>query len=107
MNRVKQKTINEIIWGNKFVSGSQNTIWNNYLISNNVFFISDFIDNSGNILSYEQFMSKNSLDALSFSKSDYLPTKMTIKCFHNPNNPTKSISNLDHDPSLPSAILFH
>ena len=102
VNEVKQKTINEIIWCNKFVSGSQNTIWNSYLINNNILFISDFIDISGNILSYDQFMSKYShIEALSFSKSDYLPIRMTLKCFHNPNNPIKSISNVDHNPGLP------
>lgn len=93
------KTVNEIIWYNGRVSGSQNRLWNEYLISREIFFIDQLMDSEGNILEYGMLLSKFDLTPSLFRKADYLPIKMTLKCFHSPNNPLKSLSNIEPNSS--------
>ena len=101
--KVNVKTYDEIVWGNRRVSGRQNHLWSYYLINQGILHLSQFTE-SGVVLSYERLVSKHQLDPALFSKIDYLPIKTAIRYFDTPSDPLKSLNNVDPKSSL-SAIL--
>ena len=96
----RNKTVNEIIWDNKRVSGSQNTLWNSYLISNDILYLNQLVNEDGGIYDYANILSKFNLSPELFRKTDYLPIKMTLKCYHSPTDQMRSLSNIDPNSSM-------
>lgn len=105
VSQVKNKTINECVWGNAVVTGrGTNTLWNNVLIGRRVMYLTDFIDTEGNLLSYDEFRYKHNIILSSFSTNEYVSIKLSLRRYNNHINSLKSLKNID--PTINLSLFF-
>ena len=95
------KCVDYCIWGNFRIKDIGSKLWVTKLIDNNINYISEFVNKSGEVMSYEEFCVLT-LDRCwkIISKREYLDLKMAIRRFSNPNNPLKDLRNIDPKLSL-------
>ena len=101
VSNIKNKTINECVWGNVVVTGRGiNKLWNSALIDRRVMYLTDFIDTEGLLLTYNEFRYKHNINRSLFSTNEYVTIKLALRRFNNPNNCFKSLINIDPDINL-------
>ena len=94
---VSNKTPDHCIWFNKSITDIGRLLWNDNLISRKVFSISDFVDDNGDILTYQQFRIKHRIRKEELSMTDYGSMKLALKRFNTPSITTKSLNNIDQN----------
>ena len=94
---VSNKTPDHCIWFNKSITDIGRLLWNDNLISRKVFSISDFVDDNGEILTYQQFRIKHRIRKEELSTTDYGSMKLALKRFNTPTITTKSLNNIDQN----------
>ena len=94
-----KKTINFCIWGGG-IPGNNSNFWNDNLISKNILYASDFIDEQGDILSYSTFRLKHHIRATAFTKTEHAHITLALRRFHSTNDQLKSISNIGYGINL-------
>ena len=95
----RNKTANFCIWGGG-IPGNSSLLWNNFLISKTILYASDFIDNQGQILSYNNFRYKFNIRVDSLTKTESAHILLALRNFHSNVDPLKSVKNIDIDISL-------
>ena len=105
-------SINHCIWNNSMIPPIGNPIKNDYLIDNNVYYISDFLDLNDhnncyhhndfydNFYDYSAFLDKWQLNPESFSNRNYDDIISAIKTYNWPSRPDRNILNLAEDVTL-------
>ena len=51
-------TVDHCIWNNSFITDIGSKFWNALLISKNIMYLSQFVNENGEVMSYEQFITK-------------------------------------------------
>ena len=92
---VKSRTPDLCVWSNKAITDIGRPLWNDKLIGRKVYAISDFVDNNGELLSYQQFRIRHNIRKDDLPMADYGSMKLALKRFNTPTNTTKSLNNVD------------
>ena len=93
--------INHCIWGNKSIKDIGSKLWNPRLIEYNINYLTDFINNEGEVLSYDDFcVSTLSRRRDLITNREYVDIKMSIRRFSNPNSPQHTLKNINLDLAL-------
>ena len=82
-------------WANKNITDIGAKLWDDYLISKGIFYISDFLNENNQVLDYQDFVRQHSINRSSFTRSDYLPIKMAIRRYNCPSVVAQSIEVID------------
>ena len=92
------KGVNQCVWGNKHITDIGSKLWQSKLIECNVNYISDFVDEKGYILTYDDFCIKTLNRSFNIITSrEYVDIKMAIRRYDNPANPLCDLKNIDHN----------
>ena len=89
------KTPDLCVWSNNLITDIGRKLWNEKLIQQNVYSISDFLDENGDILNYLNFRIKHRLRKDDLSMTEYGGMKLALKRFNNPLSLSKNIQNID------------
>ena len=93
-------TQDHCIWSNSVITDIGAKLWNSLLISKSIIYLSHFVLENGELMTYNQFMTKWDLDVRDLSKTEFATIRMAIRRFNCPNSKGKNISLLDPDISL-------
>ena len=88
------------IWSNSVITDIGAKLWNIFLISKGIIYLSHFVLENGELMTYNQFITKWDLDVRDLSKTEFATIRMAIRRFNCPNSKGKNISLLDPDISL-------
>ena len=88
-------SVNHCVWGNKLITDIGAKLFNHYLISKNILYLSDFVDLAGEVLSYEVFIALNHISNHELPSSEYLKIKMAIRRYNNPRDISKNIAQME------------
>ena len=91
-------TVDHCIWGNNMITDIGSRLWNQALIDKNILYISQFLTENGEVMTYHQFKSKWNISEL--TSLDYVNIKMAIRRFDCPDNRNKNIRYIDPEISL-------
>ena len=93
---VNNKCINHCIWGNENITDIGSKLWVAKLVDNNINYLSEFVNNEGEVKSYKDFCI-TSLDRCwnIISNREYVDIKMAIRRFNKPSCPHNNIGNID------------
>ena len=95
-SNINNKCINHCIWSNKFITDIGSKLWLPKLINNNINYLSDFVNEDGEVMSYKEFCIKT-LDRCwhIISKREYVDIKMAIRMFSSTTISQKMLNNID------------
>ena len=93
-------TVDHCIWNNSFITDIGSKFWNALLISKNIMYLSQFVNENGEVMSYEQFITKWDLRVHDLNRTEFATIRMAIRRFNCPNSQSKNISLIDQDISL-------
>ena len=93
-------TMDHCIWNNSFITDIGSKFWNAVLISKNIMYLSQFVNENGEAMSYEQFITKWDLRVHDLNRTEFATIRMAIRRFNCPNSQSKNISLIDPDISL-------
>jgi len=93
-------TVDHCIWSNLFITDIGAKLWNPLLINKNILYLSQFVNENGEVVSYDQFISKWEIGAQDLTRTEYATIRMAIPRFNCPNSKSKNISLIDPEISL-------
>ena len=95
----KNKTSNFCVWGGG-IPGGQSLLWSDTLIQKNIIYASDFVNELGQMYSYQQFRYKHNIRIQTFTKTEFASVKLALRRFNVPDNMQKSLHGIDASISL-------
>jgi hypothetical protein len=93
-------TFDACVWGNPKITDIGSKMWNEALIQRGIIYLSDFMGSDFEILSYNEFRQKHSIQLSSLTATQYVSIKLAIRRFNNPNCANKCIERVDKTISL-------
>lgn len=84
-------SINHCIWKNSLITDIGSRLWNQKLIESGVLYITDFLSESGIILTYNEFLLKWDINRSQFSANRYVDIKMALRRYDCPTSSSKSL----------------
>ena len=93
-------TVNHCIWGNGVISGLASVQWNPNLLDKNIYYISHFVTEEGEIMAYNQFLKKWEIRSSELSSTEYASIRLALRRFNCPNTYTKNVKYIDLDSCL-------
>ena len=95
-----KSTVNHCVWGSDVITDIGSKFWNDILIDRNIIYLSDFVSEEGNLLSFQQFLRKWGQTSSIISSTQYASIKLGIRRFNNTNTFTSNITFIDTQLSL-------
>ncbi len=90
------KTANLCVWYTKTITDIGRKLWHDRLISRRVLYLSDFLDDDGNVMDYNNFRYRHHIiRTIDLSKTEYAGIKLGLRRYDTPTIPTKSLKNVD------------
>ena len=94
--KCNNKCIDHCIWGNKAITDIGSKLWVPSLIDVNVNYLSEFVNDTGEVMSYSEFCTKTlSRSWHIITNRQYVDIKMAIRSFSDPQSPTRNLNNID------------
>ena len=88
------------VWGNRSITDIGANLWNSFLIDKNILYLSQFITERGEVMSYNQFRDKWDILPRELSSLEYATIKLAIRRFNSPSTRNKNITLIDPEISL-------
>ena len=96
-----KNTINHCVWGNKMIPPIGEKLWNEYLIHNDINYISDFMaEDDSSLLNHTDFIRLHNLDSFYLPVSAYNNITSAIGSFNWPNKKNRDIDYMNKDLTL-------
>ena len=92
--------MNHVVWANNKITDIGSRIWNKKLISRDILYISDFINNDNSLMTYSQFRNKWNLDITDISSKAYVEIKMALRNFNCPSVAQRNITQINKEVCL-------
>ena len=92
--------MNHVVWANNKITDIGSRIWNKKLISRDILYISDFINNDNRLMTYSQFRNKWNLDITYISSKAYVDIKMALRNFNCPSVAQRNITQINKEVCL-------
>ena len=92
--------MNHVVWANNKITDIGSRIWNKKLISRDILYISDFINNDNSLMTYSQFRNKWNLDITDISSKAYVDIKMALRNFNCPSVAQRNITQINKEVCL-------
>ena len=92
--------MNHVVWANNKITDIGSRIWNKKLISRDILYISDFINNDNSLMTYSQFRKKWNLDITDISSKAYVDIKMALLNFNCPSVAQRNITQINKEVCL-------
>ena len=90
------KCINHFIWGNRAITDIGSQLWVPSLINVNINYLSEFVNDTGEVMSYSDFCTKTLFRSRHIiTNRQYVDIKMAIRSFGDPQTPTRNLANID------------
>ena len=93
-------SINHCIWQNALITDVGSRLWNETLINIGVLYVTDFLTDSGDILSYNEFLRKWDLMSSQLSTNKYVNIKMALRRYDCPTVQSKSLRHVESKVNL-------
>ena len=93
-------TVNHCVWGNRVISGLASLRWNTNLLDKNIYYISHFVTEEGEIMTYNQFLNKWEIRSSELSSTEYASIRLALRRFNCPNTYTKNVKYIELDSCL-------
>ena len=95
---INGKCIDHCIWQNSLIKDLNRKLWHEKLIRYQILYISELVDDEGNIMNYREFCRARLGGAHHVvNPKDYGDIRMAIRRFCNTEIPTKNVSNIDSE----------
>ena len=95
---LKSKCIDHCIWQNDLFKDLSKNLWHEKLIRYNILYLSEFINDEGQGMTYNEFCAARLGGARHVVKpKDYGEIRLSLRRFSNVSNPIKNFSNIDID----------
>ena len=91
----RNKTINFCLWGGGIPGAGQGSMWNEYLISRNIIYAKDFVDDNGELYDYNGFRYRHNVRLEDLTKSEFASLRLALRRFDTPGDMKKSLANID------------
>ena len=92
--------MNHVVWANYKITDIGSRIWNKKLISRDILYIADFINNDNSLMTYSQFRNKWNLDITDISSKAYVDIKMALRNFNCPSVAQRNITQINKEVCL-------
>ena len=92
--------MNHVVWANNKITDIRSRIWKKKLISRDILYISDFINNDNSLMTYIQFRNKWNLDITDISSKAYVDIKMALRNFNCPSVAQRNITQINKEVCL-------